>query len=347
MQIGRRTIMAAGTFLLAAATGHVMQNGSAIEAKLRGSILHADQNAVTDASLTSADGAPAALPAAAIADPEAIARALPTLPDFPGANPRPLASDTGLALRISRSGPDLTRPATAADREYDTFGQLCAEPELTLTPLRSALLGLAFSAPCHANERIEISHAGLAFAVRTDAEGRFSTTIPAMAASGAVTMRPERGPALHAAEVVADLGAVNRFALSTRGQAGLHLNAYPQASADDGTGPLRPNSPGLPTLGHGGFLTLLGDPTLDRPMLAEIVTTPANQPHPRSEIIATVDGANCGRDLLATTFTLQGSVLPTPGAVSFAMPDCSAIGDQLVMDVDMAATAVAMASAQK
>ena len=351
MQIGRRAIMVGGTFFLAAATGHIMQNTDAFGARLRTTTSMAVPDGLILASLTSASTQTSPSPAtpsngATVALSAAVLRSVPDFPDLPAIEPLPLRATTQLATRLSDVTSDYIRPETLADREYDTYGIACAEPALTLTPLKSAMLGMALTAPCHPNEIVRISHAGMAFAAMTDDRGSFSATIPALAAQGEVSVHLEHGRDLSASRLVPDLGSVSRVALSTRGTAGLHLNAYINGAANGGPGHIRPDNIGLPTLGLGGFLVNLGDPTLAQPMLAEVFTVAAIKLAPRTEVVATVEPENCGHDVLGTIFTQQGTVLPTTGAISVAMPDCDALGDLVVMDMGRALTTVALASAQ-
>lgn len=348
MQIGRRTVMAVGTFVLAAATGHVMQHSGAIAARLRDAgILTAPgtlvQASLTSASTTSAGSIAPVLPTDATTLAEAVSHALPDIPDLPALSPAAFTDTTTLAQRLNNPALGTPRPPSMADRDYDLYGRLCAEPTLTLTHLKPALLGLSLTAACRAHERVQITHAGLSFAAMTDDQGHFATTIPALATKGEVTVHLQHGPDLSAQRIVPDLGSVSRFAVAMRGQSGLHLSAHVQSADQDRQ--LGATDPGLPTLGLGGFLTVLGDASLDRPMVADIITTPADLPHGKLEILADVTADSCGRDLLGTTFRIERAVVPTPGAVSFAMPGCDAIGTRLAMDVD--ATEMALASAQR
>jgi hypothetical protein len=332
MRIGRRTAMVAGTFFLAAATGHVMQNADSIAARLGGG-----KPALTQASLTSAtteSAAPTAAPepdAAALA--AAVRNAVPDFPDLPRLEPTALSGSVLLAARIADGAAGYAPPMAAVLAEYDTWGRPCAAPTLTLTHLRPAMIGLAVDAPCQPDAVLSISHAGMSFAARSDADGRLAATIPALGARGRVAVRFETGAELADEIVVPDIGAVRRVALTVRGQTGLHLNAYVKGAGFGAAGHIRPGNDGLPTLGLGGFLTRLGDPALARPRLAEVFTQPALGPAARVEVIAEVEEGNCGRDLIGVTFTAEGTVVPVTGAISFAMPDCTALGDRLVMDL--------------
>ena len=92
----------------------------------------------------------------------------------------------------------------------------------------------------------------------------------------------------------------------------------------------------------GGFLTLLGDSTAKNPLLAEVYTYPAD-PAAKPEIIveSAVTDATCGRELLGETLNaIGGQVFVTE--LTLAMPDCSGIGDfmvlkNLVLDLNIAA----------
>lgn len=351
MQIGRRSIMVAGTFFLAAATGHVMQNADAINARLHGTAPIAQPEGLVQASLISASTetrqAAATAPeqgAAVIA--AAVGRALPDFPDLPAVDPEPLPTHTWLAARLGEVTSDTVRPETMADRDYDSFGLVCAEPALSLVHLEPALLGLALTDPCHPGELVRISHAGMSFTGMTDDQGGYTATIPALAATGEVSVHLDSGRDLTAARLVPDLGSVARIALATRGPTGLHLSALLKGAEFGGPGHIHPENPGLPTLGLGGFLTRLGDPTLAQPVLAEVFTAPASKSDSQIEIVATVEAGNCGHDVLGTTFSQNGTVLPTTGAISFAMPDCDALGEVLVMNMVGATTAVTNAQSQ-
>lgn len=332
MRIGRRTVMAAGIVFLAAATGHLMQNADTIVSRLRG------DGAITQASLTSATAerpaARSAPGAAALAG--AVRAALPDFPDLPGLQPPELGSRIRLAARVDEVMADYAPPMAAVLNEYDTYGQVCAKPRLALTHLRPAMIGLALDAPCHAGETVTISHAGLSFSAVTDAAGRFAATVPALAAGGAVAVRFDTGADLAGGVLIPDLGSVSRFALVTRGQRGLHLNAFVKGAGFGEAGHLRPGNPGLPTLGLGGYMTVLGRPDLPAPRLAEVFTQSSRRASARVVLVADVEPGNCGRDLLGTVFAAQSTVVPVSGAVTFAMPGCEAVGDQLALDIGAA-----------
>lgn len=337
MRIGRRTFTAVGTFFLAAATGHVMQNADAIAKRLHPGPA---TESLTQASLTSATAAPAPAPMPALAS-------LPDFPDLPRLEPLHMTDGVMLAAAVGDTQADYDPPMGAVLKEYDQFGQACAEPALTLTHLRPAMIGLAIAAPCHPGEEITISHSGLTFAALTGSDGSYAATIPALAASGDIQVHFDSGKDLSARTRVPDIGAVRRYALVTRGTSGLALNAFVKGAAFNTAGHLRPGNAGLPTLGLGGYLTSLGDPGLTFPRLAQIFTEPASRSDARVVLMAAVEDDTCGRDLMGTLFAAEGTVVPVAGAVTFAMPGCDAVGDSLAYEVDSAAFApLAQAASQ-
>lgn len=331
MQISVRMVAAvAGTLALVLTAGRFLEHGPGITAWLDGSPAEAATNGLADGAVEATDAA--ALDLLAVAQAEALRAAAPKLPDLPAFAPLDLSRSVALSSRIDDVTADYVAPMTMAITEYDQLGQPCAKPAMTLTLMKPALLGLAVTAPCHAGEVVNIRHGALVISERLDEQGTLALTLPAMATQGTVTVDLDRGYHLDATRLVPDIGSVSRFALVMRGQTGLTLNAYPGDAGFGSDGHIRPSNPGQPTLGQNGFLTELGDPTLERPMTAAIITVPAARPGARLEIVANVEEANCNRDIFATTLSAEGSVVPDAGAITFAMPGCEAIGQRLVMD---------------
>jgi hypothetical protein len=257
---------------------------------------------------------------------------LPDFPDLPASATAPLGNVVRVAARATGQG-DLAVPdLSAVTREYDTYGAACADPTLRLVKLRTAMLGLSVTAPCHAGEVIRISHGALAFAVRLGPTGRYATTIPALGTAGQVEVTMDRGVRLEQVVPVPDIGTVVRIALQLRGRDGMHLNGLGQGAGFDAPGLIAPWAPGPPSLGKGGYLTRLGDPTLDDPLLAEVLTLPASAEAARPMLVVEVSADNCARDLLVTVATAEGRAVPSTGAVSFSMPDCGATGQRLALD---------------
>ncbi len=330
MKFGRREAMVGGTFFLAAATGHVMQNGDAIAARLQGAGSEVVEASLTSGQITAPAPTEAAPPAA-----ESATAPDPALPELPGLEPAAFRQPVLLSSRLPGAG-DAPSDLRVASREYDTYGQACADPALHLSALKPAMLGLTVTAACHAGDRVRVSHGPLQFTARLDDKGRYTTALPALAMAGQAGIDLPRGVHLEALRPVTDIGAVMRLALVGGGGA-LHLSATMPGAA----GPIDAQHTGLPTLGLGGFLTRLGEDAAP----VEVLTLRPGAEAQDLRLTADVTAGNCGRDLAATVIITDGHARPTTQAVSFAMPDCGAVGQRVMLDAGALTAEVAVAAA--
>lgn len=357
MQIKRRAITVGTTFFLAAATGHVMQNGDAISARFRGgdasqlpvlASVETTAGVLTFASAAalSVEPAPAPVPAAAPAPevPEAIVevsalRSVPGLPDLPAAEPKPLVAGTLLAARVDGLDKGYVRPATAADANYSIFGIACDDSTLSLDATARAMLRVTLSAPCFPNERVVISHSGLTFAVATDKAGDLGLMLPALAAEASVDVRIGSEEVMRATHDVTGLDALSRIAVQWQGSEGFHLSAFENGAGFGTEGHVSATRPRDRATSDGGFLTVLGDPAVDRPMLAEVYTAPEATRVDEIVIEAEVTATTCGRALNGTALRMAPGAPPRIEPLSFAMPGCDAVGDFLMLSLGPVAEA--------
>lgn len=354
MKISRRAMTVGTTFFLAAATGHVMQNGETISARLRGgevpekpvlAAVTSTAAATVPVALPKADPVPAAAPGvelaaatpAAPAKPEPLPPVAPApvltaagLPDLPKAEPKPLAADLRLAGRIETLDTSYTKTGTAADATYSVFGIACADPSLALEPSARGMVKVTLAAPCFANERVTVTHAGLVVALATDAAGDLDLMLPALASPAEVAVRFASGEVVSARHEVTGLEALARVGVQWQGAGGLHLHAFETGAGFGMPGHVSAASPRDRATAAGGFLTLIGDAAVDHPLLAEVYTAPAGTPLSEMIVEAEVTEATCGR-------LLTGQILRmVPGAgatesLSFAMPSCDTVGDSLLL----------------
>ncbi|HQU68330.1 MAG TPA: hypothetical protein PLI43_09030 [Albidovulum sp.] len=327
MPLKRRIVMAGTTFFLAAATGHVMQNGDTISAKLRNA-LSSQPAAVAEVEATA--------PAAALPTPQptdavlvagtSLPAALPStggLPDFPGDQAQALTSGVLLAARMDAVADSYTRPATDADAEYSVFGIPCGSSKLVLSLGAGGTLRAALAAPCHPGERVVFSHAGLSFAMLTDASGGAQVTIPAMLAYATVDAGFANGEVLSAARNVPDLEGLRRMALS--GDGAVHLNAYEDGAAYGAKGHFSMSNPGDPA--SATALVVLGDAGLDSPKVVEIFTAGNSTRTVAFDAEAETTPATCGHAVTARVVTMTGGRIGIRETLKQAMPDCDAVGD--------------------
>ena len=205
---------------------------------------------------------------------------------------------------------------------------------LDLLPQPNAMIGLSLVAPCHGDQRVVLRHAGLAITGKTSAAGALFATLPALDTAGTVSLLFTDGTTAQAALPVPDLAALRRFAVQWQADDAFQLHAF-ENGADYGQpghvwadAPQRP-LPGMPPAG--GFLTVLGDESVDLSLLAQVYTFPAAAGQPADVVVeAAVTATTCGRELLGETLLSTGGQA-TVTDLTIAMPDCTATGDILVL----------------
>lgn len=313
MKMQRKAAMVAATLFLAAATGHVVQNGVPLAG-----------GATTTAGL---GGVPSGItPVVATVG---SAASLPRLPATAAFLPtQPVA----LATRVSLSEP--TAPAPAAP---DATLTAC-DPILAVAAAPAAMLRAHLDAPCRANERVVIRHAGLVVTGRTDAEGALSLDLPAFATEAELTVVFTGGETVSATAAVPDLAEYHRVAVQWQGRDAFQLHALEFGASVGEPGHVSaavPRAPGAAATGSGGFLTELGDSDVALPMLAEVYSFPAGitarDGTVRLQIEAVVTADTCNREMLAETLDLRGDARVLRTDLSLAMPACEAEGQFLVL----------------
>jgi hypothetical protein len=350
MQIKRRVLTAGTTFFLAAATGHMMQNGDVIGSRFLGG-----KSGNAEARLQTV-GLGAAIPPANEVSPATVTelsadvavpeRSVPVMPGLPATQPRVLTTDTALPVRVAALDAGLAMPDATSDaaKGLNDFGLACAAPEMTVTAAAPAMLNITLAAPCAPNARVTLRHAALIFAARTDASGNLSVSVPALAPDGVVKAGFMSGTTLEARKSVPDIAAVSRSVLQWRGAADLRLNAYEYSAAFGSAGHIRTEAPRAPDTALGGYLTVLGDAELDRPLMAQVYTAPAGMTDVALEVESKITTADCGTDASARMLRLEGGELAIRD-ITIAMPGCDAVGDMVLMALPRLELPVSLATA--
>lgn len=309
MKSGRRLIRVTAVIAVALGAGHVAQSG-------------AGTGATRAASLV-----PQSLPQTA---PEKVtpvaARFEPTLPAPTGAEAAMPALPAALPPPQIAPTPTLARPETA---------ELAPEctPLLALSPRPGAVIDLLLSAPCRPEERVVLRHAGLAVTYRTNAAGALFASIPALEAAAEVSVLFAGGETVETRIVLPEAAEHRRFGVQWMGPQTFGVNAF-ENGADYGeaghVSSARPQTPGADLLPVGGFLSVLGDATVETPMLAEIYTYPAGLTDVPVVIEAAVTEASCGREMLGDVVTADRGAVRLSD-LSITVPGCDAVGDYLVL----------------
>lgn len=218
--------------------------------------------------------------------------------------------------------------------ERAMFPQETCIEEMDLAILSDAIIEVTLRAACHPDQRVVLRHSDLAITARTSAEGKLFVQLPALASAGDVSLRFADGTTINGAIPVADLATLRRFAVQWMQDDSFGIHAFENGADYDGAGHLSAANPGkLPFSGDvvGGYLMILGDASTLSPMLAEVYTYPRDAMAPvEVSVDAEVTAATCGRELLGEVIASRGGKA-TATDLALAMPDCTAIGDILVL----------------
>lgn len=315
MRDKRRVLTVASTFLLAAATGHLMQNGANLTGRISSMGASTEPVGITTVAATTTD--------------------IPKLPGLPDFRPISLGTDTGLGIRVAALDKGHVTPAVVSDGAFDAFGLSCTD-DITATAQPGAMIRVNLAASCRPNEAAVLRHAGMAVSVVTGPDGGAQITLPALKPQAAVRVEFADGKVLEAATEVPEVAALNRMVLQWQDTAALSLHVLKPGARIGGKGEMNAAEPGLVAVA-GDYLTRVGDSAAPVPMLAEVYTFPAADTERRIVIQAEVTRWNCGQTAEGKAMVLNaGESAAVHTDVFFAMPTCDAVGDfvQMMPDLD-------------
>ena len=204
---------------------------------------------------------------------------------------------------------------------------------LDLAANENAMIGVTLMAPCAPETRVVLRHAGLAITGKTSVSGTLFVTLPALDAKGEVSVTLKGAPAVTSAVAMPDLAGLRRFGVQWQEADAFQVHAFENGATYDEPGHVSARDPHKPVVGAagtGGYLTMLGDTTVQLPMLAQVYTYPATG-KPEIVVEAAVTSKTCGRELLGETLSSAAGAAVTMD-LTLATPDCTAIGDILVLN---------------
>jgi hypothetical protein len=239
----------------------------------------------------------------------------------------------GPAEPVATPIPTPPAPAQTVAPTVPAVAHACA-PSLRLAAAPQAMIGVSLVAPCAKDARVVIGHEGLSITGKTNAEGSLFLSLPALAVEATVTARLQGADEVEATVRVPAMATLRRMGVQWHDADAFQLHAFENGAGYGEPGHISAAKPQTPTTGlagTGGFITLLGDASVDLPMMAEVYTFPAGIAANADIMIeSAVTDATCGRELLGETImTLAGEVYITE--LTLAMPDCEAVGDILVL----------------
>ncbi len=210
----------------------------------------------------------------------------------------------------------------------------CAKA-MTLSAEPSAMIGITVTAPCQPNQRIVVQHAGLTVTGKTSGTGVVSMSLPALSTDADVSVRFPDGQDLAGTVAVPEAAELRRYGVQWLADDAFQLNAFENGADYGERGHVSEVDPQRALAGQpqtGGYLLVLGDDRVDMPMLAEVYTYPTN-PDTKVRIVveAAITKRTCDREILGETLADFGGKL-TITDLTLAMPDCSAVGDIVVLN---------------
>ena len=259
-----------------------------------------------------------------------------SLPALPGMSPAPAgtAPTRAEAVQATLPGPETALPALVAPDLHVPSQASACDRALLLRAGPQATIGVSLSAPCDAGQRVVLRHAGLAVTARTSDQGKLTLALPGMAPEATVSVLFEDGTQATANLALPDSASYRRFAVQWQGPDEFQLHAFENGADYGDPGHVWAGAPHLPVSGQpatGGWMMVLGDASVALPLQAAVYTFPSI-PGPAPEIVieAPVMESTCGREMLGELLTASAGATSTE-ELTLAMPDCSAVGDILVL----------------
>lgn len=348
MRLNPKYMTAGVTVFAAAATAHLMQssNGPGPSTVLE-SVTPAQAGVVTPMPAANAAGPMAevtdVVPVAASTDiaPHSVESAMPDMPRPPRpavvAEPLP-DHGTGLARRMAVVDTAPAAPAPDLNKvERNEFGLSCGAM-LTATGSDAAMMSLTLTAPCRGGQAFTVRHGDLVYSARMSDLGTYMAEVPALTAEARVKVTFRDGSYTTAEAHVPLADTVDRVALVSDRRSGLQIHAL-EFGADYGdAGHVwsgRPRDPASADKAGGGFVTVLGDASIEDGQMTEVYTFPANTRNRdgvvRLSVEAEVTAENCDRDITGRTLQRQADGSIKPVTLTLALPACDAVGEFLVL----------------
>ncbi len=235
-------------------------------------------------------------------------------------------------LTFTSVGPSAKEAALHRPPQSEIQSPVC-NAQMQLLAMPEAMMQVEIVAPCHAGERFTLHHGGLMITQVLDRSGQYSGPLPALTEHPVVIADFARGRDLEARTRVSGLNDVLRVALHWQGTSGLEVHALEFGASYGEAGHVWHDA--VPGMGAGEVLTL-GDPDQVASHLAQIYSLPRDQGRTSQtevtvSIEAEITSENCDQVVNAELFDRRDSSLRVRD-LTLTMPDCSAIGDFLVLN---------------
>lgn len=268
-------------------------------------------------------GAAPQIPAPQLEKVEQVVTVAATAADRKQVLPKPAPPTVPVAVTVE---PKVKAPVPAGPLPED------CPVHLDLVPQDGAMLGVTLVAPCHAEERLTLSHAGLIVTAKTSATGSLFTSLPALDMAGKVTVTFADKTTEEAMMPMPELQDLQRFAVQWSGEDRFALNAFLDGATYGEPGHLTAQPLAMldGITEAGAAVVALGDASVPLPLLAEVYTLPTDGKAALT-IEAQVTAQTCGRELLGEMLDSRNGKVSVQD-LSMAMPGCDAMGDFIVLN---------------
>ncbi|WP_294223671.1 translocase [uncultured Shimia sp.] len=211
-------------------------------------------------------------------------------------------------------------------------------PTMSAEAAAGALIDVHLSASCYAAETVMFTHGDLTFHMQMPAEGPLKVQLPALVEVAEVSASFAIGDTVTVSTVVDSLAFYDRVVISWSGYNGAELHAREFGAYYGEAGHVwrgQPRDVGALSGGKGGFLIRLGNSDLSIARQAEIYTFPAGLSSQVGDVKVSVETEvteeNCGKPLKIRSSALRQGQVTDQHELMLQVPDCSAIGEFLVL----------------
>jgi hypothetical protein len=241
------------------------------------------------------------------------------------------------SFRNAKAGPEAFQghdlPKTPTDPDMPRLG---CNVDAAATAVRMASVELTVAAACFGNERVTIHHNGMMFTDTTNELGQLQVTVPALAEQAVFIISFSNGHGAVAQTQVHGLTDYDRVVVQWSGNNGFQVHAREFGAAYGDSGHVWAGSESSQSDGSSGVLTRLGDADTLAPQIAEVYTFPVGATDRSGTVALSVETevteANCGHDIAAQSIELKSGAKLKTRELVLAMPNCSAVGDFLVLN---------------
>ncbi|MBN2739401.1 MAG: hypothetical protein JXR35_00725 [Rhodobacteraceae bacterium] len=299
----QKVTMVAGTFLLAAATGHVMQS------------VNPDSSVVTPRIF--AGNTMPSIPATPAETPRVQLSKMTVLYNPPTQR---IAQDIGVGMIpqmpvVEESGFARTKTTSCKDASLD----------LSLVP--PGAVSVALSADCARNAALDIQDGSLKIAAHSDADGNWQGLLPAMQVESNISVNARGAPVASASLPTPEVSKLDRVIFSAQSGYGMHLNIYEKGAGFDGSGHISAATPRTPDTPLGGYMMRYKGPNDSE---IEVYTAPVALSPVRMQIETEVTLANCGKTVTGSVRRVMAGKDQPASPVEIDMPGCEALGQFVV-----------------